>query len=169
MKRYKVTLSSEERIDLEAITHKGSHESQKVLNALILLNTDEGEFNMARNLWEDVANILRISMRKIDRVKKRFVEFGIALALGRKPTTRQYESKVDGALEAHLVAMSCGAPPASFITWSLRLLADRAVKFKYEYEYEYEYVYVYVESLSYETVRRVLTKTKLNRGAKLAG
>lgn len=100
-------------------------------------------------------------MRKIDRVKKRFVEFGIALALGRKPTTRQYESKVDEALEAHLVAMSCGAPPASFTTWSLRLLADRAVKFKYEY------VYVYVESLSYETVRRVLTKTKLNRGAKL--
>ena len=110
-------------------------------------------------------------MRKIDRVKKRFVEFGIALALGRKPATRQYESKVDGALEAHLVAMSCGAPPASFITWSLRLLADRAVKFKYEYDYEYVYVYVYVyvESLSYETVRRVLTKTKLNRGAKLAG
>lgn len=50
MKRYKVTLSSEERVDLEAITRKSSHESQKVLNALILLNTDEGEFNMARNL-----------------------------------------------------------------------------------------------------------------------
>lgn len=154
MKLYKVTLSAEERGDLEAITRKGSHESQKVLNALILLNTDEGEYNLAHNLGEDVANILRISMRKIDRVKKRFVESGMDLALGRKPTTRQYESKVDGTLEAHLVAMSCSAPPEGFATWSLRLLADRAVELEY------------AESLSYETVRRVLKKTKLNRGAK---
>lgn len=125
-----------------------------MLNALILLNTDEGEFNTARNRGEDIANILRISMCKIDRVKKRFVESGLDLALSSKATSRQYESKVDGTLEAHLVAMSCSAPPEGFATWSLRLLADRAVELEY------------VESLSYETVRRVLKKTKLNRGAK---
>lgn len=88
-----------------------------MLNALILLNTDEGEFNTVRNRGEDIANILCISMRKIDRVKKRFVESGLDLALSRKATSRQYESKVDGTLEAHLVAMSCSAPPEGFATW----------------------------------------------------
>lgn len=88
MKLYKVTLLADERDELEAITHKGSHQSQKVINALILLNCDEGEFNDHRARGEDVANILRISIRKVDRVKKRFVEgagrgFGAAAELAK--------------------------------------------------------------------------------------
>jgi len=157
MKLYKVTLQAEERGELEAITHKGSHQSQKVINALILLNCDEGEFNGHRTRGEDVANILRISMRKIDRVKKRFVEEGLDAALGRQQSQRIYERKADGELEAHLVAMSCGEPPEGFARWSLRLLADRAVELEY------------ADSLSHETVRRVLKKTKSNRGERLAG
>jgi len=157
MKLYKVTLRAEERGELEAVTHKGSHQSQKVINALILLNCDEGEFNGHRTRGEDVANILRISMRKIDRVKKRFVEEGLDAALGRQQSQRIYERKADGELEAHLVAMSCGEPPEGFARWSLRLLADRAVELEY------------ADSLSYETVRRVLKKTKSNRGERLAG
>lgn len=77
MKLYKVALLADEREELGAITHKGSHQSQKVINALILLNCDEGEFNDLRTRGEGVATILRISMRKIDRVKKRFVEEGL--------------------------------------------------------------------------------------------
>ena len=157
MKLYKVTLRAEERGELEAVTHKGSHQSQKVINALILLNCDEGEFNGHRTRGEDVANILRISMRKIDRVKKRFVEEGLDAALGRQQSQRIYERKADGELEAHLVAMSCGEPPEGFARWSLRLLADRAVELEY------------ADSLSYETVRRVLKKTKSNSGERLAG
>ena len=157
MKLYKVTLQAEERAELAAITHKGSHQSQKVINALILLNCDEGEFNGQRVRGEDVANILRISMRKIDRVKKRFVEEGLDAALGRQQSQRIYQRKADGELEAHLVAMSCGEPPAGFARWSLRLLADRAVALEY------------ADSLSYETVRRVLKKTKSNRGGRLVG
>lgn len=157
MKLYKVTLQAEERAELAAITHKGSHQSQKVINALILLNCDEGEFNGQHVRGEDVANILRISMRKIDRVKKRFVEEGLDAALGRQQSQRIYQRKADGELEAHLVAMSCGEPPAGFARWSLRLLADRAVALEY------------ADSLSYETVRRVLKKTKSNRGGRLVG
>ena len=157
MKLYKVTLRTEEREELEAITHKGSHPSQKVINALILLNCDEGEFNAHRVRGEDVANILRISMRKVDRVKKRFVEEGLDAALGRKPSQRSYERKADGEFEAHLVALSCGEPPKGFARWSLRLLADRAVELEY------------IDSVSYETVRRVLKKTKSSRGGRLAG
>lgn len=157
MKLYKVTLLANEREELEAIAHKGSHPSQKVINALILLNCDEGEFNDHRPRGEDVANILQISMRKVDRVKKRFVEEGLDAALGRKPSQRSYERKADGELEAHLVAMSCGEPPKGFARWSLRLLADRAVELEY------------VDSISHETVRRVLKKTKSNHGGRWAG
>ena len=157
MKLYKVTLRADEREDLEAITHKGAHPSQKVINALILLNCDEGEFNDHRTRYDAVANILRISMRKIDRVKKRFVEEGLDAALGRQQGQRSYERKADGELEAHLIALSCGEPPEGFARWSLRLLADRAVELEY------------VDSISYETVRRVLKKTKSNRGGRLAG
>ncbi len=157
MKLYKVTLLADERKELEGITHKGSHLSQKVINALILLNCDEGEFNDHRSRGEDVANILRISMRKIDRVKKRFVEEGLDAALGRQQSQRSYERKADGEFEAHLVALSCGEPPQGFARWSLRLLADRAVELEY------------IDSVSYETVRRVLKKTKSNRGGSLAG
>ena len=157
MKLYKVTLQSEERGQLAAITHKGSHQSQKVINALILLNCDEGECNDHRARGEDVANILQISMRKVDRIKKRFVEEGLDAALVRQPSQRSYERKADGELEAHLIAMSCGEPPQGYARWSLRLLADRAVELEY------------IDSISHETVRRVLKKTKSNRGGRLAG
>jgi len=157
MKLYKVTLLADEREELESITRKGSHQSQKVINALILLNCDEGEFNEHRTRGEDMAKILRISMRKVDRVKKRFVEEGMEVALGGRQGQRSYERKADGEFEAHLVAMSCSAPPKGFAKWSLRLLADRAVELEY------------IDRISHETVRRVLKKTKSNRGGRLAG
>ena len=157
MKVYKVTLAAKEREDLEAITRKGSHQSQKVINALILLNCDEGSFNPVRSRGEDVANVLRISARKVDRVKRRFVEDGLEAALCKQQGQRSYECKADGEFEAHLVALSCGDPPKGFSRWSLRLLADRAVELKY------------IDSVSYETVRRVLKKTKSSLGERLAG
>ena len=149
MEKYKVTLERKERQELELIVQKGTHASQKVVNALILLNCDEGEFQDRRMKNEDVSTVLKISMRKIDRVKKRFVEEGLEVALTRRPSERVYEKKADGDFEAHLVALSCGTPPEGFSRWSLRLLADRAVELQY------------IGSVSYETVRRVLKKTKL--------
>lgn len=152
MKKYKVTLERDERAELEAITCKGSHKSQNVMNALILLNCDEGRYQDCRIKNEDVAAVLRVSMRKIDRVKKRFVEEGFEVALNGRKGERVYEKKADGDFEAHLVALSCGEPPEGFSRWSLRLLADQVVKLDY------------IDSVSYETVRRVLKKTKSNRG-----
>jgi len=157
MEKYKVTLERKERQELELIVQKGTHASQKVVNALILLNCDEGEFQDRRMKNEDVSTVLKISMRKIDRVKKRFVEEGMEVALTRRPSERVYEKKADGDIEAHLVALSCGTPPEGFSRWSLRLLADRAVELQY------------IGSVSYETVRRVLKKTKLNLGKSKAG
>jgi len=149
MKRYVVTLDEAERKELQAITNKGSHRSQSVINALILLNCDAGEFNERQATGEAIADILRISMRTVDRVKKRFVEAGLEAALGRHQGRRAtYQRKADGDFEARLVALSCGAPPAGHGQWSLRLLADRAVELGY------------IDSVSHETVRRVLKKTR---------
>lgn len=146
MKRYKVTLEKEEREELEAIVKKGSHKSQKVINALILINCDEGLYQSRSMKNEDIAAVLRISMRKIDRVKRRFVEEGVEATLRKRRGKRIYERKVDGDVEAHLIALSCTKPPEGFERWSLRLLADRVVELQY------------VDSISYETVRRVLKK-----------
>jgi transposase len=157
MVRYKITLTEEERKDLKSITSKGKHRSQKVINALILLNCDEGDFQTKRSTNEQVAGVLKISMKKIDRVKKRFVEEGLDVALNGHKGERVYEKKADGDLEAHLVALSCSEPPEGFARWSLRLLADRVVELNY------------IDSISYETVRRVLKKTKLSRGKNRAG
>ena len=157
MVRYKITLTEEERKNLKSITSKGKHKSQKVINALILLNCDEGDFQTKKSTNERVAGVLKISMKKIDRVKKRFVEEGLDVALNGHKGKRVYEKKADGDFEAHLVALSCSEPPEGFARWSLRLLADRVVELDY------------IDSISYETVRRVLKKTKLNLGENKAG
>jgi hypothetical protein len=146
MRKYKVTLTREEREELESIGQKGNHRSQKVINALVLLNCDQGHFQSLPMKNEDIAAVLRISMRKIDRVKKRFVEEGFETALAGRKGNRVYEKKADVELEAHLVVLSCGEPPEGFARWSLRLLADKAVELQY------------IDSISYETVRRVLKK-----------
>ncbi len=158
MKRYVVELEEQEREALATMTRKGSQRSQKVINALVLLNCDEGEFNGRRPTGETIAGVLRISARRVDRVKKRFVEDGLEAALGSRQGRRpKYLRKADGEFEARLVALSCGEPPEGRSQWSLRLLADRAVELGY------------IDSVSHETVRRVLKKTLSNRGAASAG
>jgi len=146
MKRYTVTLTENERGILRELTLKGKQNSQKILNALILLNCDKGEWNVNHSTNEEISRILNISMRKIDRVKKRFVEDGLEVALNGKKRNRIYTKKVDGDFEAHLVALSCSEPPEGFARWSLRLLADKVIELGY------------IESISHETIRHILKK-----------
>ena len=157
MKKYIVTLTKDERETLRELTSKGKHKSQKILNALILLGCDEGEYQIKCSINEEIANILNISMRKIDRVKERFVLEGIEVALNGRKRNRIYDKKADGDFEAHLVAVSCSEPPEGFARWSLRLLADKVVELEY------------IDSISHETVRSILKKTKLSLGNKKVG
>ena len=158
MKRYIIELKEEERAELEAITRKGSHRSQKVINALVLLNCDKGRFNDRCITGAEIAGVLRISTRRVDRVKKRFVEGGMDAALGNRQGFRtNYLRKADGEFEARLIALSCSTPPEGSAQWSLRLLADRVVELGY------------IESVSHETVRRVLKKTTSSLGDALGG
>jgi len=157
MKKYIVTLTEEERKVLTGLVSKGKHRSQKILNALTLLACDEGEYQQVRSKNEEIARVLNTSMRKIDRVKKRFVLDGLDVALSGRKGSRIYEKKADGDFEAHLVALSCSEPPEGFARWTLRLLADKAIELQY------------IDSVSHETVRRVLKKTNSSLGSGKGG
>lgn len=153
MKKFKVTLSKEERDELNDIVKKGKRRAQTIRNALILLNCDEGEYGDKVNN-KNVAKVLQIGDRTIDRLKKLFVEEGLEIALhGKTEVSLRYHKRIiDGDAEAKLVSLCCSDPPEGFAQWSLRLLADQMVELKY------------VESVSYETVRRTLKKTNLSLG-----
>ncbi len=156
MIKYTIHLSKSEREELMGIISKGSHTSQTFRSAYILLNCDEGKY--AEQITnEQISKVLKVGMRTIDRVKKRFVEEGMESTLERKPPSRFYDVKVDGDVEARLVTLCCSEPPKGYARWSLGLLADKMVELKY------------AESISYETVRRALKKTSLNREKLKAG
>lgn len=148
---YKVTLSEKESDELKQIIQKGKHSSQKVINALILLNCNEATEAACSSEKKlnnkEIAKTLNVSERKVERVKKRFIDEGLDVALNGKTSDRVYKKKIDGDAEAHLVAMSCSEPPEGFSRWSLRLLSEELVKLEY------------TESVSHETVRQVLKKT----------
>lgn len=151
MVRYKVTLTEDEREHLMELISKGKHTSQQYRNACILINSDEGPLG-TKVTSEHIAQILQVNTKTVERVKQRFVEEGFDACMERKPYPSKGPIKTDGDFEAHLIALSCSKAPKGYARWSLRLLADRMVELNY------------TDSISHETVRRVLKKTKSNRG-----
>lgn len=151
MIRYTVKLTKGEVEELMRIINKGSHTSQTFRTAYILLNCDEGKYS-EKVTNEQISKVLKVGMRTVDRVKKKFVEEGFEASLERRPTSRIYGTKTDGDMEAKLVTLCCSEPPKGFAKWSLRLLADKMVELNY------------VESISHVTVRSVLKKTNLSLG-----
>ena len=143
MIRHRATLTQDEREELGSISSKGKHSSQKVLDALILLACDEGTFQTKRSINENIATVLNVSMKKIDRLKKRFVEEGSDAALNGTRGRRAHAKKADGELEARLAAPSCSQPPEGHARWSLRLPADGVVELNC------------IETVSHETIRTV--------------
>ena len=149
--RYRVKLTKSEVEELHVIINKGSHTSQTFRSAYILLNCDEGKYS-DKVTNEQISKVLKVGMRTIDRVKKQFIEEGLEAVLERRATTRIYELKADGDMEAKLVTLCCSEPPKGFSKWSLRLLADKMVELNY------------VESISHVTVRSILKKMSLSPG-----
>ena len=151
MKRYRIDLTQEEVKELKAIISKGSHSSHTFRAAYILMNCDQGEFS-EKVTNEQISKVLKVGMRTIDRVKRRFIEGGLEAALERRESSRVFDLKIDGDVEAKLVRICCSEPPPGFAKWSLRLLADQMVELKY------------VDSISHVTVRSVLKKMNLSLG-----
>ena len=152
MKKYKVTLTSEERKQLRALVKAGPASAPKRVRARILLKADAAEGGPA---WTDgrIAEAVEVSVATVERLRQRFVEQGLEAALARKQQDRpSRERKLDGRAEARLVAVACSAPPEGRKEWTMKLLADRLVELEV------------VDSVSDETVRRVLKKTRSSRG-----
>jgi transposase len=149
--KYIVRLTAEERTELEDLIRTGKRAASVLIHARILLKANVGEGGPG---WDDerIAEAVECGASTVYRVRQAFVEEGLAAALFRKkPTGRQYR-KLDGAQEAHLIALACSAPPEGRATWTLRLLADRLVELDV------------VDAISPECVRMTLKKTNSSRG-----
>ncbi len=144
-KKYPVTLTTTEREYLKQLIAAGTAPTRKLTHARILLKADQSAEGPA---WVDdaIAAAVEVSQPTVARVRKQFVEQGLEAALNRRAPRRLYQRKLDGAQEAHLIALACSTPPDGFAHWSLRLLADRLVELEIS------------EDVSYQTIRRVLKK-----------
>jgi transposase len=152
MKKYRVTLTAEERSQLQELIAAGKAAAKKLTHARILLKADASKGGPA---WIDerIAEAVEVSIPTVERVRQRFVEQGLEAALIRKKRDRpSRERKLDGRAEARLIAVACSAPPAGRKEWTMRLLADKLVELEV------------VDTISDETVRRVLKKTRSSRG-----
>lgn len=149
-KRYLVTLTEDERAHLLALTKKGMRSARKLTRAHILLQADAGGIDAA------IAAALHVGIATVERIRKRFVEEGLEAALQERPRPGG-QRKLDGKQEALLIAVACSTPPEGRTRWTMQLLAGKLVELRV------------VDSISDETVRRMLKKMSSSRGRRQSG
>jgi transposase len=148
--RYRITLSKQERKELEALTRNGKTGAKKFIHARALLLCDAGPDGPSWTVAV-AAEALGVTSRTIEHLKKRFVEDGLEAALVRKIREKPPRDVIfDGAFEARLIALACSGAPEGYQRWTVRLLADKAVELNF------------ASSVSHMTVQRVLKKTNLS-------
>jgi transposase len=148
-----VQLSVEARQRLESITRNGSSLAKKILHARVLLMSDQ-HHESGRYRDHQIAKALNVHLNTVARIRKRFVQQGEQPALDRKVRlTPPVQPKVDGHVEAALVAICCSSPPEGRVRWTLSLLQQECVGRKI------------VTSVCRETIRKTLKKTSFSRGA----
>jgi transposase len=118
-----ITLGSRKRQRLQNITRKGKHNVHVIKRAQILLQSASGTKDA------DIAQLVGVTTRTVENVRKRFVTDGIERALYDAPRTGQ-PPKLDEGAEAHLVAIACSDPPQGSDRWTLELLRERMIKDK---------------------------------------
>lgn len=155
-KQYHVILTLEERQHLEHQVHCGTAPARRLDHMRVLLKADEGPGGPA---WTDeaICVAVEVSLSTVSRIRRAFHEQGLEAALQRRLPSRTRSRRLDGAAEAHLLALACSAPPAGAARWTLRLLAGRMVEL------------AYAPTLSHETVRQVLKKTNSSPGRSSSG
>ena len=152
MKKYQIELTQAQRQALEQLIKAGQARARKIMHAHILLKSDSGEQSPK---WpdEEIAHAFDVGASTILRVRKRFVEHGLADAIERRPQPPRPEKRIlNGRHEAYLIALSCGEKPPGQERWSVRLLAHKMVEVGY------------VEQVGRETVRVTLKKMNSNPG-----
>lgn len=146
-KIYHVDLTDTERVKLEDIVKRRVVRSEHSKRSRILLAAD----HRGDKVWKDeeISQNYQVSVRTVERLRKRFVEDGLDIALKGKPRLNLDKKKFDGAVEANLVALRCSEPDLGRDSWTLELLADKMVALNY------------VESISIESVRQILKKNEI--------
>jgi transposase len=144
-KKYIVDLTKDERRELLDLTKKGKVSARKLNRAHILLQAADGATDRA------IAHALHVGTATVERIRRRFVEGNLERALNEDPRPG-HEPKLDANQEAWLIATACSAPPAGRQAWSMQLLADEMIRLGQ------------VDTISDETIRRALKKTRSNRG-----
>ena len=151
VKRYRVRLAEEEHQGLKSLVSKGRVAAYRQAHARILLLCDENQVGGAMK-DEEIARALKVGTATVERVRRRCVEEGLEAALGRRQQLNRRQRKLDGAGEAHLIALAGSLPPEGRSGWTLQLLADQLVECEI------------VDSISTETVRQTLKKTNSSPG-----
>ena len=148
--RYRVTLTEQERQELETLTKTAKTNAKRFLYARSLLLCNAGPQGPAWTVV-DTAEAMGVTPRTIEHLKKRFVEEGLAAALERRqPEKPPRGVTFDGAFEARLIALACSETPEGRRRWTVRLLAEKAVELKL------------AQSVSHMTIQRLLKKTNLS-------
>ena len=149
MEKYIITLSKDERKQLQAMIKSGKTAARKVTHARILLKADQGKFGPG---WTDVriSEAVDVTVRSVEKLRQRFVQEGLEMALSGQSTRNQQVRKLDGECEARLIAALCGPAPEGYVRWSLRLLADQAVALE-----------IVDQPVSHETIRKMLKANEL--------
>lgn len=149
-KKYIVTLTEIEQATLFDIIKKRDEKSITVKRAYVLLAADQN----GDKSWSDkqISETYHVRTKTVENLRQRFVEDGFDIALNGKPTEPKKEKIFDAVVEAKLIAIRCSEVPEGFNRWTLRMLADKMIELEY------------IETISHETVRQILKKTKLNHG-----
>lgn len=148
MIKYRICLTEAERAELEAMVSKGKRKATDIGRAHVLLASDE---NVERRSETQISEVYHLSVKSVERIRRSFCESGMDIFTTRPRKTRS-DKLIDGAVEAHIIAVSCSEPPLGQSRWKLQSIADKVVELGV------------VEHLSHTSVGTVLKKTKLSPG-----
>jgi transposase len=153
MEKYIVSLVPEERVELQQLVNAGKAAARRLAHARVLLLADRDDC-----ADEEIVTALGVSLRTVERVRKRLVTEGLDAAIDHRPQPpRPEQIKIRGDLEQKLIELACADPPRGRCRWTLQLLADKMV------------VLGLVDAISTETVRQALKKMTSNRGSSKDG
>ena len=153
--KYIVTLTAEEREGLRTLVQKGQTQGYRIKHAQILLKLDEIPENQDWT-YDKIKEAYHATPHTISQIAKRFVTGGLEAALGRKEQVNRHK-KIDGRVEAHIIAIACSEAPEGRERWTLQLIADELVRLGV------------VDSVSDTAVMETLKKTNLSLGKRRNG
>ena len=148
--RYNVNLTDPERLELISLISKGEATAKMIMHANVLLAADASVGH--KKSERDTADLFHVSAQTVHNIRKAYAESGLAVALDRKKrATPPILPKITGDVEARIITICCSEPPDGRAKWSVRLIAEKVVELHI------------LDTISYESVHRLLKKTSSNR------